>query len=211
MNNSTVATIIANANKAKATVINDALTSGDLKALALAIRPQGGFARVSCPSSMEFGDRDIEYHGRRIAGIADAHEIDRNLLMVTVGRLSRRIQAGAGPELRELQTKRQGLQARASIHGEHTRRIDGIIAVLKEELALREESREAHKARVAAERAAKAAAVVTTTVAVIEPVETTTALLPASWLKKPVHVKKPAQKRSEIRIDSFETLKEILS
>lgn len=210
-----VKAVVAKANAAKQATINTAVSMGDLKALAIQIRPTGEFARVSCPSSMEFGDTDINYHGKRIAGLADAHEIDRDHIMEKVGRLSAKIRTTYGSALKELQAERMQLQAVATKHGDTVRRIDGVIAVLKEELALRESDRAAYKAKVEAERIAREAAKVviqpeTKTVAVIEP-EATVAPLPAKWLKRPSKVKKVAVKRDDIKVSSFEELAAIIS
>lgn len=216
INNTTAAAIIANNNTAKTATINAAIESGDLKALAIQIRPTGEFARVSCPSSMEFGDTDINYHGKRIAGLADAHEIDRDHIMEKVGRLSAKIRTTYGPALKELQAERMQLQAVATKHGDTVRRIDDVIAVLKEELSLRESDRAAYKAKVEAERVVREAAKVVIqpeamkTVAVIQP-EATVIPLPAKWLRPTPRVKKVAVKRDDIRVGSFEELAAILS
>jgi hypothetical protein len=213
-------TAVAKANAAKQATINAAVSMGDLKALAIAIRPAGEFARVSCPSSLEFGDTDINYHGKRIAGLADAHEADRDRIMYQVGKIASRIHGVYGMELSNLQANRVRLQAQATKHGDAVRRIDVVIAVLKEELALRESDRAAYKAKVEADRVAREAAVeaaritaetalAARKIAVIEP-EATVTSLPAKWLKKPSKVKKVAVKRDEIKVNSFEELAEII-
>jgi hypothetical protein len=182
--------IVAKANAAKQATINAAVSMGDLKALAIAIRPAGEFARVSCPSSLEFGDTDINYHGKRIAGLADAHEIDLDHIvdgvfkahvddMVKVGRIAAKIRTTYGPTLKELQAERNSLQAQATKHGDAVRRIDGVIAVMKEELALRQQDRAAYAAKVETDRIARASAKV---VAVIQP-KATVVPLPTKWLR----------------------------
>ena len=210
MKSSIVVTLIANANAAKADVVAEALNTGDLKALALAIRPLGEFARVSCPSSMEFGDRDIEFHGKRLAWLADGHESNRDHVMTKVGRIADRIRNLHGQELRDTQAERSRLQGQAMIYGETVRRIDTIIAVLKEELSLRTADRAAFAAKVTAERATKAAAERATkaaqVVAVIQPEST----LPAKAYKRPQRFNKSAPKaradRSAIRYTSLADL-----
>jgi len=214
-------TAIAKANAVKMATINAAIASGDLKALAIQIRPVGEFARVSCPSSLEFGDTDINYHGKRIAGLADAYEINLDHIMVKVGRIAAKTRTTYGPALKELQAERNSLQVQATKHGDDVRRIDSVIAVMKEELALRESDRAAYKAKVEAERVAREAAVeaarvateaalAARKVAVIEP-EATVTSLPTKWLKKPSKVKKVAVKRDEIKVNSFEELAAIIA
>lgn len=203
---STVAIIIANNNATKSETIKAALYSGDMKALAAAIRPAGEFARVSCPSSLEFGDTDINFHGKKLANLADGHESDRDNIMVKVGRIADRVRNLYGQELRDAKAERNRLQGQATRHGDIVRRIDAIIDVLKEELALRESDRAAYAAKVAAEKAAREAV---KTIAVMEPSHVPS--LPAKWLKKPAKVKTIARKRNEIAVDSFEALAEIIA
>ena len=211
MKSSIVVTLIANANAAKTDVINDALNTGDLKALALAIRPLGEFARVSCPSSMEFGDRDIEFHGKRLAWLADGHESNRDHVMTKVGRIADRIRNLHGQELRDTQAERSRLQGQAMIYGETVRRIDTIIAVLKEELSLRTADRAAFAAKVTAERATKAAAERATKAAqVVAVIQPEVCGLPAKAYKRRVRFNKSAPKaradRSAIRYTSLADL-----
>jgi hypothetical protein len=195
------------ANAAKAAVVRAALDGGDLAAFAAAICPVGEFGRVSCPSSMEFGDEDINFHGKRLGGLGDGHEIDATNLRRKVEafertelRLKRDARRGDGREIAAVHTQCTDLRRLLLKHQAAVVRVDAMIAILKEELAMRETTRDDHMAKVAAERAARI-------VAVIQP-ETG---LPAKAYKRPVRVKKIAVRRDDIRVESFEALKSLLT
>lgn len=186
--------LILTNNASKTAAVDAAVAGGDLTAFAATIRGD----RYSCPTSLEFGDKDIEFHGRRINAVAANHEADRDSLMYRVGLLSRKAQKTYGPEINTLRAERQSLQALATIIGAAVRRIDAVIGVMKEELARREAARAENTAAVEAARAARAA------------VQTVTVLSPAKtpefkFTKRPAH--KTPQCRGEIVLQGFDALK----
>jgi hypothetical protein len=186
--------LILTNNSTKTAAVDAAVAGGDVAAFSVAIRGD----RYSCPTSLEFGDKDIEFHGRRINALAVNHEADRDHLMYQVGLLSRKAQKTYGPEINTLRAERQSLQALATKHGDAVRRIDSVIGVMKEELARREAARAKNTAAVEAARAAKAA------------VQTVTVLSPAKtpefkFTRKPRHIE--AQCRGEIVLQGFDALK----
>ena len=192
--------LILTNNASKTAVVDAAVAGGDIAAFAATIRGD----RYSCPSSLEFGDKDIEFHGRRINALAANHEADRSSLMYRVGLLSRKAQKTYGPEISALRAERQALQAQATTYGDAVRRIDAVIGVMKDELARREAARAENTARVAAARATKAAeqtVIQTVTVIVVTPAKTPE----FKFSKRPRHIE--AQCRGEQTYKSFEDLK----
>jgi hypothetical protein len=187
--------LILSNNAAKQAVVDAAVSGGDLSVFAATIRGD----RYSCPTSLEFGDKDLDFHGRRINALAANHEADRSSLMYRVGLLSRKAQKTYGPEIAQLRAQRQGLQALATTYGDAVRRIDAVIGVMKDELARREAARAEHTAAVEAARAAKAAQA--TTVIVVTPAKTPE----FKFSKRPRHIE--AQCRGEQTYKSFEDLK----
>ena len=205
---STLAIIVSNNNAAKATTIATAIASGDLRALAAAIRPLGEFARVSCPSSLEFGDEDLQFHARRLSALRLDYLADVNGLGYKVEafertelRLKRDARRGDGREIAAVHTQCTDLRRLAAVKSAKADKIANIVSVLTEELTLRQADRAAYAAKVAADKAAR--------VAVMEAAASVP--LPAKWLKKPAKVKTVAIRRDEIAVESFEALAAILS
>lgn len=193
--------LIMSCNKHKDCIVNDAVAGKiDLAAFTVAIRGN----RYSCPTSMEFGDVDIIFHGKRISAVAANRDADRSHLMEKVGNLAVKIRSTYGAGLNLLRTERDKTYDLATSHGNIIRRIDDMISVMKAELALREVDREAHKECVAAERASKtaAAAAQAAQVTVITLVKTPE----FKFTKRPAH--KTFQCRGEITLQGFEALKE---
>jgi hypothetical protein len=200
---STLAIIVSNNNAAKATTIATAIASGDLRALAAAIRPLGEFARVSCPSSLEFGDEDLQFHARRLSALRLDYLADVNGLEYKVKafeqtelRLKRDARRGDGREIAAVHTQCTDLRRLAAVKSAKADKIANIVSVLTEELTLRQADRAAY-----ADKAAR--------VAVMEAAASVP--LPAKWLKKPAKVKTVAIRRDEIAVESFEALAAILS
>jgi len=203
---STAAVIVSANNATKATTIASAIASGDLRALAIAIRPLGEFARVSCPSSLEFGDTDLEFHGRRLAALrldylADVDGLSHKAESFEQAkiRLLRDARRGDGKEISKVHNKCTELRTLAAVKSAKADKIAAVVAVLTEELTLRQADRAAYAAKVAAEKAAR--------VAVMEAAASVP--LPAKWLRKQPRVKvapKARADRSAIRLTSLEDL-----
>jgi hypothetical protein len=205
---STAAVIVSNNNAAKATTIAAAISTGDLRALAVAIRPAGEFARVSCPSSLEFGDTDLQFHARRLAALrldylADVDGLSHKAESFEQAkiRLLRDARRGDGKEISKVHNKCTELRTLAAVKAAKADKITAVTTVLTEELTLRQQDRAAYAAKVAEEKAAW--------VAVMEAAASVP--LPAKWLRKQPRVKKVAVRRDDIKVGSFEELAAILS
>lgn len=156
---------VESCNAAKQAVMDSAIATGDLKVFAIALRPAGEFARVSCPTSLEFGDRDIEYHGRRLSILADGHEAEaaydiKKAEAFEQGELrAKREPRPVGKEILALHAKMVEFRTLAARRIVTARRIGEMIVLMKDEIAMREQSRIEHTARIEAERVARDTAV----------------------------------------------------
>jgi len=197
--------IVATCNAAKAATIAEALASGDLRALAVKIRPQGEFALVSCQSSHDFGDKDLAFHFRRLNALRGNHEADALRFTEEAGRKADRMRGLFGDDLRKAQAEKGRLAGHSGRCRKAADNVAAVMAVIEEELILRHADRAAYAAKVAADKAAREAA----KVAVMEAAASVP--LPAKWLRPQPRVKKVAVRRDEIAVGSFEELAAVLS